>query len=256
LEHLKLPDPLDTKWFSSIDEIIANNNTLEDPLSVWGVINGPFEPTWQMLSDGWPAFFILARKDRDLAEVLISKITDYCILAGQGMIQHGANAIRIGDDYALNEGIMVSPDLWHDLIYPQHKRLVEGLKAEGGEDFPVILHSDGNIMDILDWLGESGLDGINPIQPDALDFETVVKKIGKKLSITGAFDLRLFLEKPNQETKKKLSSEINRLFGIIEQFNQESTNTGFVIGPTHQIQPTSYVETFEMWVKLILDLRI
>ena len=72
------------------------------------------------------------------------------------MIRRGVHAIRIGDDYALNEGLMCAPEIWHRLIYPPHKKLVAGLKETGGQDFPVILHSDGNIMSILEWLGEGG----------------------------------------------------------------------------------------------------
>ena len=186
-ESYQFPDPSDPKWFTGLDETVEKNKILEDPLSIWGVINGPFEPTWQLMSDGWPAYYILARRDESLALEILDKVTDYCIQAGSEMIRRGVHAIRIGDDYALNEGLMCAPEIWHRLIYPAHKKLVAGLKETGGQDFPVILHSDGNIMSILEWLGEGGLDAINPIQPDALDFETVVKTIGHKLSLTASF---------------------------------------------------------------------
>ncbi len=251
-ESYLFPDPLDPEWFSALDTIKNENESIDDPLSIWGVINGPFEPTWQLLSDGWPQFFILYRRDPDLAKEIINKVTDYCIEAGRGMIDHGADAIRIGDDYALNEGLMTSKKVWKELIYPVHKRLVRGLKEKGGDDFPIILHSDGNIMEMLNLLGEGGMDGLNPIQPDALDFKTVINAIGHKLSMTGAFDLRLFLKSPSPQTFSKLESEINRLFSIIEEYNQVHENpTGFCIGPTHQIQPESHLKTFEKWVELV-----
>ena len=188
------PNPLDPKWYHALDEAVVLNSKLHDPLSLWGVINGPFEPTWQLLSDGWPNFFILARRKPGLAHEIINRVTDYCIAAGQEMIRRGVHAIRIGDDYALNEGLMCSPDMWYKFIFPAHKRLIDGLKNAGGLDFPVILHSDGNITAIFQWLCESGIDGINPIQPDALDFESVVKIIGNHLCFVGVFDLRYFLK--------------------------------------------------------------
>ncbi len=274
----KFPDPEDPSWFEALKQIKRENEKSQDPLSIWGVINGPLEPTWQLMSDGWPAFFILYRRAPELAREIINKVADFCIKAGQAMIEHGVHAIRIGDDYALNEGLMTSTKVWKELVYPAHQTLIKGLKEKGGKDFPVILHSDGNIMDILELLatgdinGESNeeihIDGLNPIQPDALEFEEVVNKIGDRLSMTGAFDLRYFLDPPNKDTRQQMETEIRRLFSIMRNFNGQQgnqirsekgpersdrslLNTGFCIGPTHQIQPRSYVDTFEMWIELI-----
>nr|MDO8114518.1 uroporphyrinogen decarboxylase family protein [Candidatus Sigynarchaeota archaeon] len=250
-ESYVFPDLCDPAWLAGIDEIARCNEKLDDPLSIWGVINGPFEPSWQLVSDAWTEFFILARRDLDLAKDILRRVTDYCIAAGKAMIEHGANAIRIGDDYALNEGLMCAPKVWHDLIYPVHMRLVKGLKQAGGDGFAVILHSDGNITEILSWLADGGIDAINPIQPDALDFETVVETIGHRLAVTGAFDLRYFLEPWSATVQAGLEKETRRLFGIIDAFNCNGTRTGFCIGPTHQVQPGSYVSTFEAWVRIV-----
>jgi uroporphyrinogen decarboxylase len=246
------PDPSAQEWLEGIDSIVAANDHLDDPLSTWAVINGPFEPAWQLLSDAWTDFFILARRDLDLTRDIMERVTDYCIAAGTAMIDHGADAIRIGDDYGLNEGLMCAPRTWHDIIYPSHARLIKNLKqAAGGEDFPVILHSDGDIMDIIDWLAEGGIDALNPIQPGALDFGTVVEKAGARLSMTGAFDLRFFLSPCTQQTRDAMERETRRLFQAIDTFNTPTTRTGFCIGPTHQIQPTSDPSTFKAWVQMV-----
>ncbi len=180
----QFPNPQDPKWFLDLNKIIEWNNQLNNPLCIWGVINGPFEPSWQLLSDGWPDFFLLARKNKTLALEIIDKVSDYCIAAGQEMIRRGVHAIRIGDDYGHNEWTLCRPKDWLELIYPYHKKLVHGLKDVGGKDFPVILHSDGNITQIFEYLTKKCIDALNPIQPDALDFKTVIYQIGQKLSLT------------------------------------------------------------------------
>jgi uroporphyrinogen decarboxylase len=113
------------------------------------------------------------------------------------------------------------------------------------------LHSDGNIMAIIDWLVEGGIDALNPIQPDALDFGTVVEKAGDRLSMTGAFDLRYFLRPLTQETRDAMERETRRLFQVIDTFNLPATRTGFCIGPTHQVQPASDPSTFTAWVRMV-----
>lgn len=255
-ENYVLPNPLDPKWFENVDQVVSNNDGIDDPLSVWGVINGPFEPTWQLMSDGWPAYFTLARKDPDLAKEIIMRIADYSIDAGVGLIERGVHAIRIGDDYAHNGGLLCRPEMWYEFIFPAHKRLIDGLKSAGGNDFPVILHSDGDITEIFRWLTQSGIDALNPIQPDALEVEAVTEQVGHRLSLTGAFDLRFFLQDLNDKVRQKIDNEIDRLFSIINEHNkthEENALTGFCIGPTHQVQPASYVETFEYWIDKVHD---
>lgn len=252
----KFPDPHDPKWFSDLNKIIEWNNQLSNPLCIWGVINGPFEPSWQLLSDGWPDFFLLARKNKALSLEIISKVTDYCIAAGQEMIRKGVHAIRIGDDYGHNDGLLCKPKDWLELIYPFHKKLVRGLKEVGGKDFPVILHSDGNITEIFEPLANGGIDALNPIQPDALDFKTVVNQIGDKLSLTGAFDLRYFLRPNTTETRDLLMLEVKKLMDIVDEYNSKQSRdkkTGFCIGSSHQIQAESIVDTFETWIKIVHD---
>ena len=55
-----------------------------------------------------------------------------------------------------------------------------------------------------------------------------------------------------------MKQETIRLFKIIDDFNaaaEEDHQTGFCIAPTHQIQATSEVETFEAWVKIVHELN-
>jgi uroporphyrinogen-III decarboxylase len=258
----EFPNPQQPSFLESLQKIKPLNETLSDPLSVWGVINGPLEPTWQLLSDGWPAFFILLRRNPELAKEILARVTDYCIAAGQAMIQNGCDAIRIGDDYAINEGPYCSTAVWEDAIYPEHRRLIAGLKEVGGKDFPVILHSDGKLTPLLELLAKGGIDSLNPIQPDALDFQEVVNVVGNDLSFAGVFDLRYFLEPYSTELHEKMQNEVQRIFSIMENFNsyRESMfdspgKTGLCIAPTHQIQPGSYVESFESWVKIVQEMN-
>ncbi|MBD3187132.1 hypothetical protein GF325_09910 [Candidatus Bathyarchaeota archaeon] len=252
-DAFEFPDPHDDAWFTGMREITHANRQLQDPLSIWGVINGPLEPTWQLIGDSWTFFFIMARRNEQLAREILDRTCEYCIEAGKAMIEHGADAIRIGDDYALNDGLMVHPERWKSLIYPAHVKLVQGLKKFAGSDYPVILHSDGNITSIIPWLLQGGIDALNPIQPGALDFQEIMEKWGNHFALAGAFDLRFFLEPPVEPTFTRLHEEVERLMGIALAFHGEPT--GFCIGPSHQVQPASYPITFTRWVECVHQLN-
>lgn len=65
----------------------------------------------------------------------------------------------IGDDYANNLGMMISPDLWRSWIRPHLERIID---LASTYHTPVIMHSDGNITEILDDLVEMGVYAIHP----------------------------------------------------------------------------------------------
>ncbi len=88
-------------------------------------------------------------------------------------------------------------------------------------------------MAIIDWLVEGGIDALNPIQPGAIDFGTMVEKAGARLSITGAFDLRYFMSPNTKLNRDAMEIETRRLFRVIYTFNTPTFRTGFCIGSTH-----------------------
>jgi hypothetical protein len=73
--------------------------------------------------------------------------------------------------------------------------------------------------------------------------------------MTGAFDLRYFLEPGTPETRSNMAAEVDRLFGIINAYNEGPDRTGFCIGPSHQIQAGSNVDTFEAWAHIVHDAK-
>ncbi len=74
----------------------------------------------------------------------------------------------LGDDFAGNQGLFMSPDLWRAWLKPEYWKL---LSLAGG--LVKIFHSDGDIFDILDDLIE--------LKVDAVSYEPVgrMKNIGE-----------------------------------------------------------------------------
>ena len=63
----------------------------------------------------------------------------------------------LGDDVAYNRGLLIRPDWFRQWIIPQHKRLVD---AAHGWGMKVILHSDGDLWDVLDDYANLGVDAL------------------------------------------------------------------------------------------------
>ena len=70
-------------------------------------------------------------------------------------------AVLIGNDFGSQQGLMLSPALIRELVFPGTKQLIDQAHAYG---LKVIHHSCGCIYDIIPDLIELGADAIHPIQ--------------------------------------------------------------------------------------------
>lgn len=110
----------------------------------------------------------------------------YEIVVVRKGIKAGAEVVMLGDDYAYNEGPFISPSHFREFVLPGLKKIVKEIHEMGAY---CIKHTDGNIMQILDIIVESGVDGINPIDPIAgMDIQKVKKMYGSRICVIGNID--------------------------------------------------------------------
>ena len=112
-------------------------------------------------------------------------------------IKAGADIVMLGDDYAYNQGPLISPIHFKEFIFPRLKKMVDVIHETGAY---CIKHSDGNIMQILDLIIETEIDGINPIDPIAgMDIQKIKKMYGNIVCIVGNIDCGDLLTSGAQE---------------------------------------------------------
>lgn len=71
------------------------------------------------------------------------------------------DAVYLAGDIAGNSGALMSPEFLRRFWLPGIQKCVSVSHALG---MPVLYHTDGRVIEILDILDESGVDGINPLQ--------------------------------------------------------------------------------------------
>jgi len=125
--------------------------------------------------------------DPPFAKALADKVADHIIEIGKESLRRGNlydTGLWIYDDMAGNLQSMMSPASFDKIFLPGYKRMVKTFKEAGAAK--VCLHSDGNILPILDMLMDAGIDGINPVEPKAgLHIPTLKAKYGNKLAYIG-----------------------------------------------------------------------
>jgi len=74
----------------------------------------------------------------------------------------GADFFVLAYDFGFNNGPFVSPKQFNEFVTPYLTELVDAIHDLGKK---VILHSDGCLMEILDQIHDSGLDGYQSVDP-------------------------------------------------------------------------------------------
>lgn len=150
-------------------------------------------------------------------------------------------AIAFADDLGTQEGELINPDLFKELIAPYYKK-VWGWIHENTK-WKVFLHSCGSIYHLIPTLIDCGLDIFNPVQCSAKDMEPqkLKKEFGDKLVFWGG----------GCDTQKTLP------FGKPDEIREEvkerlkvfAPGGGFVFTQVHNIQqgtsPENIVAMFD-----------
>jgi uroporphyrinogen decarboxylase len=140
---------------------------------------GVWERFWFLL--GLENALISLVTEPDLASTLLRRIADWQIAAADHFIEIGVEAARISDDYGSQQDTLMSPDTWRQLIRTQLARLVEHYQRA---NIPVILHSCGNLTQIMDDLVDMGFAAFN-LQTNANDLGQMRRRYGQRFCVWG-----------------------------------------------------------------------
>ncbi len=137
----------------------------------------------------------------ELIEVALS----YDIPAMVRMVKAGVDVVVFGDDYADKHSTMMSPKHFKEFILPGLKRCVDAAHEAGAY---VVKHTDGNIMGIIDMIIDTGIDGLNPLEPQAgMDIGLVKEKYGDRIALVGNIDCGYILSQAPVEEVRKVTRE-------------------------------------------------
>ncbi len=153
------------------------------------------------------------------------------------------------DDLGGQDGLLISPAMYRELIKPRHKELFSTIKKESAGRAFIELHCCGAIKEIFPDLIESGVEIINPVQVSAAGMDTAVlkKEFGKEIVFHGGgVDSQYTLP---YGTPGEVRYEVKR------RIDDLAPGGGFIFTPVHSLQHDvpfenflAMVETFREYV--------
>ena len=196
-----------------------------------------WECAWYMRS--MDELFCDMMMEDEKAEFLLDKVTELSMIRALSFAKAGVDVLFLGDDIGMQHTIMMSADLYVTWIKPRLKKIIDAVK-EVNPDIIVFYHSCGFIEPLIPHLIEAGIDVLNPIQSECMDFEEIYKKYGDKISVHGTIGTQTVMPKGTPEEVKE---------AVWHNLDIAGEKGGLFVAPTHILEPEVPFENILAYVE-------
>jgi uroporphyrinogen decarboxylase len=170
---------------------------------------------------------------------LLDQITDRACYRAEIFARQGADIIGLGDDIGMQESIMMSVEMYQRWIKPRMKKVIEAVKSVNPEIL-ISYHSCGYITPFIPDLIDLGVDILNPVQPECMDFREIHDTYGSQISFSGTIGTQSLMP---FGTPEEIRQEVHRNLDIA------GPKGGLFCCPTHLLEPEVPWENIEAYVQ-------
>ena len=162
-----------------------------------------------------------------IIEALLEKLRELNFRLIDRVISSGCDIVFVGDDYAMQRGMLMSKESF-DSLFKKHIGLIVDYCKKLNPDIIVAHHCDGNCEKIIPDFIELGVDVLNPLQPECMDIYKIKKTFGRDIAFWGSLSTQKTLP---FGTPAQVEQEVRE---IIEGVGKDG---GLMLAPAHIIEP-------------------
>jgi uroporphyrinogen decarboxylase len=207
---------------------------------ITATVHDPYEASWSKLG---PTFLMEAMKtDPDLVDDVFKTITDLDIAVCEDLFARGyeVDGAWIWGDIAYSKGTFFSPQMYMEMLYPYHKRLI-GYFVDRG--LPVVYHSDGDIRAVIPLLIEAGVRCLQPLEAKAkMDLLELKRQYGDRLVFMGNIDFEK-IARGRDEAEEEIRLKVGK----------GKEGGGYIYHSDHSVPPTVSLETYRWVLELVKE---
>ncbi|MFO7870452.1 MAG: uroporphyrinogen decarboxylase family protein [Kiritimatiellia bacterium] len=177
------------------------------------------------------------------AAFVLDKVTADSVGRARTFARAGVDIIHIGDDIGMQDTIMMSLEMYREWLKPR----LAGVIAAAREEKPDVLifyHSCGYVEPFIPDLMEIGVDILNPVQPECMDFERLHAEYRDVLSFNGTLGTQTTMPFGTTDEVREL---------VRKNLDIAGAKGGLVVTPTHTLEPEVPWENIEAYVLACRD---
>ncbi|MFX1309716.1 MAG: uroporphyrinogen decarboxylase family protein [Promethearchaeota archaeon] len=151
------------------------------------------------------------------------------------LAENGAKLIILWDDYGYKNGLFMRVENYRNYIFPWLKRICD---AAHKLDSYILLHSDGDLMEIFEDIIKCGVNVLNPIEPTTANPEYDIfklhQKYGDQITFCG-----------NLSPQMLATGEISEIEAYAKRLIRElAPGGGYIFSSGHSINPAISLNRF------------
>ena len=174
----------------------------------------------------------------DKALFLLDRLTELACFRAERYARGGVDVLHTGDDVGMQSRMMMSPAFWRQWLKPRLARVIRAAK-DARPEILFSYHSCGYVEPIIDDLIEVGVDILNPVQPESMDFGELHAKFGDRLSFWGTLGTQTTMPFGSPE---EVRTVVRRNLTIAGE------QGGLLCAPTHMLEPEVPWENIEAYI--------
>ncbi|MBN1865593.1 MAG: hypothetical protein JW808_11910 [Victivallales bacterium] len=183
--------------------------------------------------------------DDEKATFILDKITEDSSRRAAAYARADADVLCLGDDIGMQKTIMMSLDMYREWLKPRLAKVIAAARAEK-PDIIVHYHSCGFVEPYIPDLIEVGVDVLNPIQPECMDFAEIHGKYGDSLSFNGTIGTQTTMPFGSPDDVRKTTLRNLKIAG---------EEGGLLPCPTHILEPEVPWENIEAYIKACKEFK-
>ncbi len=177
--------------------------------------------------------------NEDLAQYHLDRVTEISCHRASVFASAGVDIILTGDDVGMQNSLMMSEDMYCKWIKPRFAKIVSAAK-EANPDVLLEYHSCGYVEPLIPHFIECGIDVLNPVQPECMDFTEIHRKYGSRISFKGTI---------GTQTTMPFGTPVQVRDTVIKNLETAGPQGGLFCTPTHMIEPEVPWENIHAYVE-------
>lgn len=229
LKNFTFPNPRDPRVFGLFEPGIKK---FPDRFRMFRLGFSLYERAWSMR--GMETLMMDFYENPEFVKELFDAICEYNLEQIDEAFKHDIDAVLFGDDWGMQTGLLLGPNIWREFIKPVLKRMYSRVKSSGKK---VFIHCCGKVESLFDELIEIGVDCFNPFQPEVMDIFSLLEKYRGKMAFHGGLSLQRTLPLGTTEDVK------NETLRLLEA----GSKGGYILAPSHAVEsdvPLANILTF------------
>jgi len=204
--------------------------------------HGIFEISWALR--GMENLLVDMMLNKDFANHLLDKVLEIQIGLYDLLLTPIGKYLQIvetQDDFGGQNGLLISPSLYREMIKPRRKKLNDFIKVKAPKA-KIFYHTCGSVYEIIPDIIDTGVDILNNIQPFAKNMNSfkLKKEFGDKLCFHGGIDVQTSLRGSKSDVEREVKTRIKAL----------GPGGGYILATTVNCQKDIPLENILFWLKL------